>query len=105
MAQSEKGMVKRNMKKFLSLLCISICLLGLTACEKPKPVDPQDSASLIGRSQAIVTYILAEDPETYQGMSMSAGRQIDGLTTFADEGAEYTEVVFKEVLESIVQKD
>ena len=91
-------MVKRNMKKFLSLLCISICLLGLTACEKPKPVDPQDSASLIGRSQAIVTYILAEDPETYEGISYSAGRQIDGLSVFADEGAEYTEVVFKEVL-------
>ena len=91
-------MVKRNMKKFLSLLCISICLLGLTACEKPKPVDPQDSASLIGRSQAIVTYILAEDPETYQGISMSAGRQIDGLATFENEGAEYTEVIMREVI-------
>jgi sodium pump decarboxylase gamma subunit len=91
-------MVKRNMKKFLSLLCISICLLGLTACEKPKPVDPQDSASLIGRSQAIVTYILSEDPETYQGMSYSAGRQITGLQDFADQGAEFTEVIFGEVV-------
>lgn len=91
-------MVKRNMKKFLSLLCISICLLGLTACEKPKPVDPQDSASLIGRSQAIVTYILSEDPETYQGMSYSAGRQITGLQDFADQGPEFTEVIFGEVV-------
>ena len=91
-------MVKRNMKKFLSLLCISICLLGLTACEKPKPVDPQDSTSLIGRSQAIVTYILAEDPDTYQGLSMNVGKQITGLQDFADEGAEYTEVVFGEVV-------
>lgn len=86
------------MKKFLSILCISICLLGLTACEKPKPVDPEDSASLIGRSQAIITYILDEDAQTYQGISMSVGKQISGLQYFADEGAEFTEVVLGEVV-------
>lgn len=86
------------MKKFLSVLCISICLLGLTACEKPKPVDPNDQASLIGRSQAIITYILAEDPDTYNGISYSVGKQLTGLQDFADGGAEYTEVVLKDVV-------
>ncbi|MBR5360262.1 MAG: OadG family protein, partial [Lachnospiraceae bacterium] len=86
------------MKKFLSLLCIGICLLGLTACEKPKPVDPEDMTSLIGRSQALVTYLLADDAETYNGLSYSVGRQMDGISTFKDEGAEFTEKVFSEVL-------
>ena len=86
------------MKKLLSVLCISICLLGLTACEKPKPVDPNDQASLIGRSQAIVTYILAEDMSTYMGISQGIGRQMTGLQDFANEGAEFTEVVLGDVV-------
>lgn len=94
MARSEKGMVKRNMKKFLSVLCIGICLLGLTACEPVKPVAPEDADMVKEISGVLTHYILPEDPQAYSGLSMNIGTNVEGLDTFVTEGAEYTEYIF-----------
>lgn len=94
MARSEKGMVKRNMKKFLSVLCIGICLLGLTACEPVKPVAPEDADMVMEISGVLTHYILPEDPQAYSGLSMNIGTNVEGLDTFVTEGAEYTEYIF-----------
>lgn len=82
------------MKKFLSVLCIGICLLGLTACEPAKPVAPQDAEMVTEISGVLTDYILPGEPEAYSGLSMNLGMNIAGLDTFAEEGAEYTEYVF-----------
>ncbi len=94
MAQSEKGMVKRNMKKFLSVLCIGICLLGLTACEPVKPVAPEDADMVREISEVLTNYILPEDPQAYSGLSMNIGTNVEGLDTFEAEGAEFAEYIF-----------
>ena len=94
MAQSKKGMVNRNMKKFLSVLCIAICLLGLTACEATKEVAPDDKEIVEQYSEFFVSYILAEDPDAY---AYFFGENNKGLQTFDEEGAEYTEYVFGEM--------
>lgn len=82
------------MKKFLSVLCIGICLLGLTACEQPKPVDPEDAEMVKEISGVLTDYILPEEPQAYSGLSMNLGMEINGLDSFEKEGAEYTEYVF-----------
>lgn len=87
-------MVKRNMKKFLSVLCIGICLLGLTACEPVKPVAPEDADMVMEISGVLTHYILPEDPQAYSGLSMNIGTNVEGLDTFVTEGAEYTEYIF-----------
>lgn len=87
-------MVKRNMKKFLSVLCIGICLLGLTACEPVKPVAPEDADMVKEISGVLTHYILPEDPQAYSGLSMNIGTNVEGLDTFVTEGAEYTEYIF-----------
>ena len=88
MAQSEKGMVKRNMKKLLSVLCIGICLLGLTACEAKKPVAEEDAGRVIEYSKFIAGYMLPEDADMY---NYFFGGEVTGLDDFTKGGAEYTE--------------
>ncbi|MBR4719612.1 MAG: hypothetical protein IKP31_05150, partial [Lachnospiraceae bacterium] len=82
------------MKKFLSVLCIGICLLGLTACEQTKPVKDGDAEMVKEISRVLTDYILPEEAEAYAGLSMNLGTDIEGLDTFKTEGAEYTEYVF-----------
>ncbi|MBQ7480719.1 MAG: OadG family protein [Lachnospiraceae bacterium] len=82
------------MKKFLSVLCIGICLLGLTACEPVKPVAPEDADMVMEISGVLTHYILPEDPQAYSGLSMNIGTNVEGLDTFVTEGAEYTEYIF-----------
>ena len=82
------------MKKLLSVLCIGICLLGLTACEQAKPVEADDADMVKEISRVLTDYILPEEPEAYAGLSMNLGTEINGLDTFKTEGAEYTEYVF-----------
>ena len=94
MAQSKKGMVNRNMKKFLSVLCIAICLLGLTACEATKEVAPDDKEIVEQYSEFFISYILNEDPDAY---AYFFGEENNGLQTFKENGAEYTEYVFSEM--------
>ncbi|MCR4806418.1 MAG: OadG family protein [Lachnospiraceae bacterium] len=86
------------MKKFLTILCMFICLLGVTACEQPKPVDPEDSTTLISESQAIVTYLFTDNPDIYGTISMSVGKDISGLESFEKEGPEFTETILRELL-------
>ena len=82
------------MKKFLSILCIFVCLLGLTACEDVKPVAPEDNELVQEYSEFILDYILAEDPQAY--MAIFKGEEI-GLDAFTNGGAEYTEYIFENI--------
>ncbi|MCR5420319.1 MAG: OadG family protein [Lachnospiraceae bacterium] len=88
MAQSKKGMVKRNMKKFLSILCICVCLLGLTACETAKPVNQKDSEVVSEYSQFLAQYLLNEDADMY---AYFFADQVKGLSDFTNGGAEFTQ--------------
>ena len=82
MVQFKKGMVKRNMKKILSVLLISVCLLGLTACGSEKVVDEHDRAQV----EEVANYMIS----TFAQLEDS---DIEGLK---EEGAEYIEYVFGE---------
>ena len=95
MAQSKKGMVNRNMKKFLLVLCIAISLLGLTACEAAKPVSGEDEELLKEYSSFVVEYILAENPEVYQ--YFAAQTKIGELNDFVEQGSEYTEFIMSQL--------
>ncbi|MCR5508638.1 MAG: OadG family protein [Lachnospiraceae bacterium] len=79
------------MKKFLSVLCVCICLFGLTACDQTKPVAPEDEEIVVGYSEVIAGYLLPEAPEVY---GYFFGGEITGLDDFTNGGAEYTEVIF-----------
>ena len=87
-------MVKRNMKKLLSVLCICICLLGLTACESVKPVAPEDSERVIEYSQFLAQYLLPEDTDMY-GYFFNG--ELTGLDDFTNGGAEYTEAILSQM--------
>lgn len=58
MGQSKKGMVTRNMKKIRLVLCMMVCLLGLTACSAEKPVDEYKVQQLEESTGIIIDYAL-----------------------------------------------
>lgn len=94
MAQSRKGMVKRNMKKLLSVLCICICLLGLAGCQAVKPVDSETAGVVTEYSQFLTQYLLAEDADMYSYFFQG---QLNGLDDFTKGGAEFTESVLGQI--------
>ncbi len=87
-------MVKRNMKKLLSVLCICICLLGLAGCQAAKPVDSEDAGMVTEYSQFLTQYLLAEDADMYAYFFQG---QLTGLDDFTKGGAEFTESVLGQI--------
>ncbi len=83
-------MVKRNMKKFLLVLCIGICLLGLTACDDKKPVDPETASTVTEYSKFLAEYMLTENADMY---NYFFGGEVTGLDDFTTGGPEYTESI------------
>ena len=84
------------MKKFLSVLCISIFLLGLTACQSVKPVAPEDAKVVSDYSDFMVRYVLSGNPELYSYLA-NMGVQIESLDTFETSGAEFTEAILGQI--------
>ena len=89
-------MVKRNMKKFLSVLCISIFLLGLTACASVKKVAPEDEKVVTDYSDFMVRYVLSGNQELYSYLA-NMGVQVESLDTFETSGAEFTEAILGQI--------
>ena len=87
-------MVKRNMKKLLSVLCICICLLGLAGCEAAKPVEEEKGDLVTEYSQFLTQYLLSENADMYAYFFQG---QIEGLDDFTKGGAEYTEAVLDQI--------
>ena len=87
-------MVKRNMKKLLSVLCICICLLGTAGCQAAKPVAQDDAEMVTEYSQFLTQYLLAEDADMYAYFFQG---QIEGLDDFTNGGAEFTESVLSQI--------
>jgi sodium pump decarboxylase gamma subunit len=87
-------MVKRNMKKLLSVLCICICLLGVAGCQAAKPVSQEDKEIVVDYSQFLTQYLLAEDADMYAYFFQG---QITSLDDFTKGGAEFTESVLGQI--------
>ena len=87
-------MVKRNMKKLLSVLCICICLLGIVGCQAAKPVAQEDAETVTEYSEFLAQYLLAENADMYAYFFQG---QIEGLDDFTKGGAEYTEAVLEQL--------
>ncbi len=84
MEQFRKGMVTRNMKKIVSVLCLIACLFGLSGCgilAEKKPVDPDTAKQLEATAQLVI-----ENAFNYLDEASA-----EDLTS---QGAEAMEVVF-----------
>ncbi len=82
------------MKKFLSVLCICICLLGLTACSKENPVPADDVETVTGLSELFAGYMLPENEGMYSYLFQGS---VNGLDDFLGQGPEYSEAVLEQL--------